>query len=226
MFTKKTFTFLRDLEKNNNRDWFEANKHHYEEFVREPSLAYIEAMAPHLKKISPHFIASPKKVGGSLMRIYRDVRFSKDKTPYKTNIGIQFRHSAGKDVHAPGFYLHIENSEVFVGAGIWRPDSATVSNVRLHMDENQADWKKITKKLYSKGFELHGESLKKAPRGYDPEHPLLEDLKRKDFIAVQNLKAALVTEKDFVRKSAALFASAGPLVHFICDSNDLDFPAG
>ena len=123
MFTNKTFKFLRDIEKNNNRDWFEANKHHYEEYIREPSLAYIEAMAPYLKKISPHFIASPKKVGGSLMRIYRDVRFGKDKTPYKTNIGIQFRHSAGKDVHAPGFYLHIENNEVFVGAGIWRPDT-------------------------------------------------------------------------------------------------------
>ena len=223
MFTNKTFKFLRDLEKNNNRDWFEANKHHYEEYIREPSLAYIEAMAPYLKKISPHFIASPKKVGGSLMRIYRDVRFGKDKTPYKTNIGIQFRHSAGKDVHAPGFYLHIENNEVFVGAGIWRPDTATINNVRLHMDENQPGWKKLTRQLYEKGFELHGESLKRAPRGYDPEHPLVEDLKRKDFIAIQNLKSTLVTDKDFVKKSAALFASTKPLVQFICDSSDLDF---
>lgn len=223
MFTKKTFKFLRDLEKNNNRDWFEANKHHYEEFVREPSLEYIEAMAPFLKKISTEFIASPKKVGGSLMRIYRDVRFSKDKTPYKTNIGIQFRHSAGKDVHAPGFYLHIENKEVFVGAGIWRPDTDTINNVRLYMDENQSGWKKLSKQLYGNGFELHGESLKKAPRGYDPAHPLVDDLKRKDFIAVQNLKSELVTEKDFVKKSAALFASTKPLVKFICESNDLDF---
>lgn len=157
------------------------------------------------------------------MRIYRDVRFSKDKTPYKTNIGIQFRHSAGKDVHAPGFYLHIENSEVFVAAGIWRPDSATVNNMRLHIDENQSGWKKITRQLDSKGFELQGESLKKAPRGYDPEHPLVDDLKRKDFIAVQNLKSALVTDSDFVKKSGALFASTKSLVQFICDSNDLDF---
>lgn len=223
MFTKKTFKFLRDLEKNNNRDWFEANKHHYEEFVREPALAYIEAMAPHLKKISPHFIASPKKVGGSLMRVYRDVRFSKDKTPYKTNIGIQFRHAAGKDVHAPGFYLHIESREVFVAGGIWHPDSPTVGNVRLHMDENRTEWKKLSKQLTTKGFALHGDSLKKAPRGYDPEHPLIDDLKRKDFIAVQNVNAATVIEKDFVKKSAALFASTRPLIRFICESNDLDF---
>ncbi len=223
MFTRKTFKFLRDLEKNNNRDWFEANKHHYEEYVREPALAYIEAMAPYLKKISPHFIASPKKVGGSLMRVYRDVRFSKDKTPYKTNIGIQFRHSAGKDVHAPGFYLHIESSDVFVAGGIWHPDSPTLNNVRLHMDENRSEWKKLSKHLTAKGYELHGDSLKKAPRGYDPEHPLINDLKRKDFIAVQNIKAATVTEKDFVKKSGALFASTRPLIRFICESNDLDF---
>ncbi len=223
MFSKKTFKFLRDLEKNNNRDWFEANKHHYEEYVREPALAYIEAMAPHLGKISQHFVASPKKVGGSLMRVYRDVRFGKDKTPYKTNIGIQFRHVAGKDVHAPGFYLHIESKEVFMGAGIWRPDSSTIGNMRLHMDENQAEWKKIKNQLVKKNFSLHGESLKKAPRGTDPEHPLIEDLRRKDFIAIQPLESSLVLDKDFVKKSATQFAAATPLVRFICEANDLDF---
>jgi len=223
MFTRNTTKFLKELEKNNNRDWFESNKQRYEDHVREPSLAYIEAMAPHLGKISQCFVASPKKVGGSLMRVYRDIRFSKDKTPYKTNIGIQFRHVAGKDVHAPGFYMHIDPGEVFIGAGIWRPDSQTVNNVRLHLDENQAVWKKITKQLTGKGFELHGESLKKAPRGYDPEHPLLEDLKRKDFIAVQNLKLSLVTDKEFVKKSAALFACTKQFVSFICEANDLEF---
>jgi len=223
MFTSKTFKFLRDLEKNNNRDWFEANKHLYEESVREPALEYIESMVPYLNKISPHFIANPKKTGGSLMRVYRDVRFGKDKTPYKTNIGIQFRHAAGKDVHAPGFYLHIENRNVFVAGGIWHPDSATLSNVRLHMDENQTEWKKLSRQMTSKGFELQGDSLKKAPRGYDPEHPLIADLKRKDFMAVQNLKASMVTDKDFVKKSAALFAATKPLIRLICESNDLDF---
>ena len=223
MFTRNTFRFLKEIRTNNNRDWFELNKPRYEEHVREPALAYIDAMAPYLGKISPHFIASPKKVGGSLMRIYRDVRFGKDKTPYKTNIGIQFRHSAGKDVHAPGFYLHVESNDVFVGAGIWRPDSPTVNNMRLHIDENRASWKRMTNQLNKKGFELQGESLKKAPRGYDPEHPLLVDLKRKDFIVVQNLKASLVTDKEFVKKSAALFTSTKSFVQFICEANDLDF---
>lgn len=223
MFSKATLKFLRELEKNNNRDWFEANKHRYESDVREPALAYIEAMAPRLAKISGSFIASPKKSGGSLMRVYRDIRFSKDKTPYKTNIGIQFRHTAGKDVHAPGFYFHIEPKEVFIGAGIWRPDSTTVKHMRMHIDDNQSEWKKITNALTKKGFELHGEKLKKPPRGFDAEHPLLEDLKRKDFIAVQNLKHTVVTDKDVVKQTAAMFTAAKPLVKFICEACDLDY---
>jgi uncharacterized protein (TIGR02453 family) len=223
MFTRDTVRFLRELEKNNNRDWFEANKHRYESDVREPALAYIEAMAPPLAKISSAFVASPKKVGGSLMRVYRDIRFSKDKTPYKTNIGIQFRHVAGKDVHAPGFYLHIEPASVFMGAGIWRPDSTTVNNMRMHMDDNQAEWKRIVSALKRRGFELHGESLKKPPRGYPADHPLIEDLKRKDFIATQDIKIAEVSKKDFVKHTAGLFASCKNFVRFICEANDLDY---
>ena len=223
MFKKSTARFLRELEKNNNREWFELNKQRYEDDVREPALAYIEAMAPHLAKISDCFVASPKKVGGSLMRVYRDMRFSKDKKPYKTNIGIQFRHKAGKDVHAPGFYLHIEPSQVFVGAGIWRPDNATINNMRLQMDGNQAEWKKITRGLTSKGFGLYGESLKKPPRGFDADHPLLDDLKRKDYIATQDMKLSMISQADFVKQSAKLFASTKPLIRFICEANDLDF---
>ncbi|OED35548.1 TIGR02453 family protein [Chromatiales bacterium (ex Bugula neritina AB1)] len=223
MFKKSTIKFLRELEKNNNRDWFEANKHRYESDVREPALAYIEAMAPQLAKISGGFVASPKKVGGSLMRVYRDVRFSKDKTPYKTNIGIQFRHVAGKDVHAPGFYMHIEPADVFLAAGIWRPDSPTLQNVRMQLDENPAAWKKIRSAVERSGYTLQGESLKRPPRGYSDDHPLLEDLKRKDFIAVQNLSVSSVSQSDFVSTTAKLFAKSKPLVKFICEANDLEF---
>ena len=102
MFTKSTFSFLDELAASNNRAWFEENKSRYESLVREPALAFIEAMEPALRKFAPNLRAEPRKVGGSLMRVFRDTRFSRDKTPYKTNIGIQFRHSLGKDVHAPG----------------------------------------------------------------------------------------------------------------------------
>jgi len=155
--------------------------------------------------------------------VYRDVRFSSDKTPYKTNIGIQFRHAAGKDVHAPGFYLHIDTKEVFLAAGIWRPDNPTLAQMRMHMDDNQGPWKKMTKALGTKGFAFGGESLKRPPRGFDAEHPLVEDLKRKDFIVAQNLKAATISEKDFVAQTAKLFTGSKPLVRFICEACDLDF---
>lgn len=223
MFTEQTLEFLNALSANNNRDWFEANKHRYDSDVREPALAYIEAMAPHLAKVSDSFLAVPKKVGGSLMRVYRDVRFSRDKTPYKTNIGIQFRHSAGKDVHAPGFYLHIDPTEVFVAAGIWRPDNPTLQQMRMLIDEDQARWRTLSRKLDRHGYRLSGESLKRPPKGYDKDHALIDDLKRKDFIAVMNLDHEAVPKKDFVKVTARHFAAASQLVEFICHASDLDY---
>ncbi len=112
-------TFLKQLKKNNNREWFQKNKDSYEHDVRGPLLKFIEVFGPRLKKISPHFVADPRKTGGSLFRIYRDTRFSRDKRPYKTHAGVQFRHERASEVHAPGFYLHIEPEQAFVGVGIW-----------------------------------------------------------------------------------------------------------
>ncbi|MDP1732873.1 MAG: TIGR02453 family protein [Sulfuritalea sp.] len=104
MFSKATFRFLDELAANNDRGWFEANKPRYEELVREPALDFITAMAEPLAKFAPHFRAEPRKMGGSLMRVFRDTRFARDKSPYKTNIGIQFRHELGKDVLSPPLF--------------------------------------------------------------------------------------------------------------------------
>ena len=121
-FPPETLKFLKQLERNNNREWFAANKSRYEEAVLEPALDFIATMDPKIQALSDHFVAIPKRVGGSLMRVYRDTRFGKDKTPYKTNIGIQFRHEYAKYVHAPGYYLHIDNTGCFLAAGIWRAE--------------------------------------------------------------------------------------------------------
>lgn len=224
MFNRKTVKFLKELEQNNNREWFADNKLRYEDEVRLPALNYIESMTGPIAKISPFFVVNPKKVGGSLMRVHKDIRFSKDKTPYKTNIGIQFRHARGKDVHAPGFYLHIEPKEVFVAAGIWRPESSTLKNVRTLIDEYPDEWNELSKKITKKaGFEFGGTSLKRPPKGFDKDHPLIEDLKRKDFIAVQNLKISDIYSKDFTKQSAKLFKAVSPLVQFICDADDHSF---
>jgi len=224
MFNRKTISFLKELSQNNNKVWFDKNRQRYEDEVRTPALNYIESMDQHMAKISPHFIVSAKKVGGSLMRVHKDIRFSKDKTPYKTNIGIHFKHARGKDVHAPGFYFHIEPGEVFLGAGIWRPESSTLKNVRTLMDEYPKEWKKLANKLTSKNdFKFGGDSLKRPPKGFDAEHPLIDDLKRKDFIAVSNLKISTVYAKDIDKQTARLFKAAAPLVKFICDADDLPF---
>ena len=128
--TPKLFNFLSELKENNNKEWFESNKARYESDVREPLLRFVTDFGVRLAEVSPHFVADARKSGGSLFRIYRDVRFSKDKTPYKTNAGLQLRHESGKDVHAPGFYLHLQPNEVFIGVGIWHPDNTTLGKIR------------------------------------------------------------------------------------------------
>ena len=224
MFKRKTFDFLKQLAGNNNRDWFNANKERYESDVRAPALEYIEAMALPMSRLSPHIVVSARKSGGSMMRVYRDTRFGKDKTPYKTNIGIQFRHARGKDVHAPGFYLHIEPGACFIAAGIWKPESSTLNAVRRQIDENPKEWKSLTDKVCKKGlFQLQGDSLKRPPKGYPAEHPLIADLKRKDFIGIRKLPVSAVGKSTFVKDSAQLFKTVVPLVSFICEADDLEF---
>ena len=120
-FDRTSIDFLEQLAANNDREWFAQNKARYEEQVLDVALRFIQSMQEPLAQIAPHFTAIPQRVGGSLMRVYRDTRFSKNKLPYKTNIGIQFRHEKAKDVHSPGYYVHIDPERVFVGVGMWRP---------------------------------------------------------------------------------------------------------
>ena len=216
-FSRQTFEFLRELGENNNRDWFNAHKHDYEAAVREPARAFIRAMRPELARFAPHFTADDRKMGGSLMRVYRDVRFSRNKLPYKTNIGIQFRHEQGKDVHAPGFYLHIESHEVFVGAGIWHPDGATLKKIRNYLDAHPTRWRDaLSQKDFAAWFTLRGDALKRPPRGFDADHPLIEDIKRKDFIAIAPLLPELMLEDDLPRLIGGYFEMSMPLMRELC----------
>ena len=223
-FPEETLFFLKNLAENNNRNWFNENKTLYESAVREPALDFIEAMAPELERISPHFRAIPKKVGGSLMRVYQDTRFGHNKTPYKTNIGIQFRHELGKDVHAPGFYVHIENGSCFIGVGIWRPDSKALSQLREFIIDNPSAWKKAKNhKPFQSNFQLEGDALKRAPRGYPLDHPLIEDLKRKDFIAVAPFDEAEIGKTGFCRFVAKHFTQADPFMSYLCMALDAQY---
>ncbi len=216
--------FLKQLAKHNNRPWFNDNKQRYENEVRMPALAFIEAMAPTLKRLSPHFRAIPKKVGGSLMRPYRDTRFANDKTPFKTNVGIQFRHELGADVHAPGFYLHIEPGNCFLGAGIWHPEPPVLHAIRDFIVDNPRAWSAATQaKSFARDWALVGESLTRPPRGYAPEHALIADLKRKDFIACLYFDDSEILRADFIPYVAKAYKRAAPLVSYLCMAVEAEF---
>ncbi len=223
-FSQASFDFLSKLDANNNRDWFNRHKQEYEDAVRTPALDFIAAMADDLAAISPHFLASPRKVGGSLMRVYRDVRFGRDKRPFKTNVGIQFRHFMGKDVHAPGFYVHLEPKECFVGVGIWHPDAPALNSIRTSIVENPKAWVKVSReKTFARKFEQAGDSLSNPPRGYAKDHPLMEDIKRKDFIAITPLNEKRVVSTVFKTDVVKSFQTAVPYIEFLCESLELPF---
>jgi uncharacterized protein (TIGR02453 family) len=219
MFTDGTLDFLSELAANNDRAWFEANKHRYESLVREPALAFISAMAPALERFAPHFRAEPRKAGGSLMRVFRDTRFSRDKTPYKTNIGIQFRHELGKDVHAPGFYLHIATDECFLGAGCWHPEPDALGRIRDLLAASPDRWLAVRDaRKFRSAWQLAGDCLSRPPRGYAPDHPAIDDLKRKDFVGIAPLSADEVIGPALVELAAARFAAAAGFMKFLCEA--------
>ena len=217
-------TFLEQLREHNERSWFDAHRARYEGTVREPARAFIRTMAPALAAISPHFRADDRKVGGSLMRVHRDTRFSRSKLPYKTNVGIQFRHEAGRDVHAPGFYVHIEPDDAFLGAGVWRPASDALHRIRSRIDEKPEAWRRVRDgQAFAEHYALGGERLKTMPRGFARDHALAEDLRRKDFIAIHLLPVEAALAPDFADLAAARFADAGEFVHFLCKALDVPF---
>lgn len=222
-FHPRLFRFLAELEFNNEREWFAENRDRYERDVRGPAFAFIRAMGPKLTKISPHLVAADKKVGGSLMRVHRDIRFSKDKQPYKTNVGIQFRHSAGKDVHAPGLYVHLAVEGCFLGAGLWRPERESLAGIRRGIAEDPEAWKRLWKRKGLAQWSLGGEALKRAPRGFDPGHPLIDEIKRTDFIAIHEIDTDEVLDPAFLQRVAARFRATQAFMRFLTRSVGLEF---
>lgn len=210
-FNQKIFTFLKELANNNNKDWFTINKQRYENDVKEPMLQFITDLAPKLSKIDKHYVADPKPSGGSLFRIYRDVRFSKDKSPYKTHLGAHFRHKSGDSASSLGFYLHIEPSACIAGGGIWHPDPQALKKIRNYLASHPAEWKKVR----AAQLKISGNSLVKAPQGFDPEHPFIEDIKRKDFFVMFKLSNKDVSSDTFLERYLEICKQCLPLMRFL-----------
>jgi uncharacterized protein (TIGR02453 family) len=217
-FEPELFDFLRQLKRHNNREWFARNKQRYQQLVVDPAMRFISGFAPHLAKLSAHFVADARPSRGSLFRIYRDTRFSSDKIPYKTHIGIRFSHESGKNAHAPVFYLHLEPDGCFAAAGVWHPDNRALTRIRSAIVNQPEQWKKASRRV-----ELEGDSLSRAPKGFAPDHPLLEDLKRKDFVASVALGEGQICSMRLMAEFTAACRKMTPLVEFTTKALGLKF---
>jgi uncharacterized protein (TIGR02453 family) len=211
--TPRTFAFFRELALHNDRPWFEANRERYLREVREPLLGFVTAFGAPLAKLSAHMVADPRPVGGSLFRIHRDTRFSRDKTPYKTHAGLSFRHRQHHDVHGPIFYLHLQPGMVFSAAGIWRPPPETLEHIRQALVARPARWRRIMRACPL--GEHEGDRLKRVPHGYDAAHPLADDLKRLSFTTSTRFTEREACAPDFLDRFARACRQATPLMEFL-----------
>jgi len=190
--------------------------------VRDLMLRFIADFGPRLWQISRCFVADARPNGRSLFRVHRDVRFAQDKRPYKTNAGAHFRHEAGRDAHAPGFYLPLEAGPAFVASSVSHPDSHALPKIHDAIKAHPQRWQRvISSKAFRATGRLGGDSLKRHPSGYDPEHPLLADLKRKDYIALAHFTEAQACAPDFMDVFTETCRTFAPLTHFLTTALEL-----
>ena len=224
-FPRDFSKFLKDLAKNNEKGWFDENKPRFVASVQEPFLDFMEYLAPRMSKISKSILVVPKKAGGSMQRIYRDTRFSKDKSPYHTHVAAIFRHESGKKQPAPGFYLRVDSKEVLVGAGIWKPEGPAILAIRKAIVDDPKRWARLRKdkKLWEFMGDLQGDALKRPPKGFDPDHEHVEDLKRKDFVGFRSMKLTELGKPGFLTEVESTYKVSKPLMRFLCDALNLPY---
>ena len=221
--TPELFTFLFDLDVHNSTSWMDEHRDRYEAHVKQPLYDLCDALAEPLHaRVSPHLVSIGRIQGGSVFQIHRDTRFSDDKTPYKRNAGAQFRHELGsRDVHAPGMYLHLEPGNCFVGGGMYRPATTALTPIRQRMVDRPDEWREVRDTVLAAGFELGGDRLKTSPRGFDGDHPLIEDLRRTSIVVSRPFTEDDATADDFVDRFVGWCEEASPVMRFVCDAHEL-----
>jgi len=213
-FPTEGLQFLRSLKRNNRREWFNERKQTYEECVREPMHAIVEAIAPELDRFAPDIIASPKV---SLFRIYRDTRFSKDKSPYKTHVAASFPPKGMAKHQGAGLYFHIAPTEFLIGGGLYSPDPKDVPVVRGHIAEHFRQFQSIiSAPRFRKMFgEISGAQLMRVPQGYAKDHPAAHYLRFKQFLATRTLPVTAATTGSFGTTVLETFRTLYPLIRFL-----------
>lgn len=206
--------FFRSLKRNNRREWFQPRKHLFEKHAKEPMLALVAALNEDLVKFAPDFVTEPKK---AIFRIYRDTRFSGDKTPYKTNIAASFSRRGSGRLGAGGFYFSVSSDEIEVAGGIYHPMPETMLVVRGHIAKTYQEMRRILADRKARRLvgDLRGDELTRAPKGFDPEHPALDLIKKKDWILDVTLDAALANTPKLYKEIADRFRAMAPLIEYL-----------
>ena len=215
MISKATYSFLKDLKANNNRDWFQDNKPRYES-ARAEFEEFITKLHAAICKFDDSIGSiDPKK---TIFRIYRDVRFSKNKDPYKTNFGAHIHPGDKQAVHSiAGYYIHIEpGGKSMLAGGAYQPQGPWLKAIRQEIDYNGKEFKKIINaKAFNTYYQLEGEKLKRPPQGYDADHPDIELLKQKSFLAVHYPTDKVVQSPDFLKHCEKAFKALYPFDQFL-----------
>lgn len=217
-FTPQLFRFLSRLKRNNKRDWFQAHREDYEMHVLQPALRFIAEFAAPLSDLSPYLVADARPTRGSLFRIYRDTRFSYDKRPYKTHVAMRFSHR-GKDVHSPGFYLHLEPGGCFAASGLWHPEPPTLLKVRSAIVARPEEWRAVRKLLNWDD----ASKLSRAPRGFPCDHEFVEDLKLRDLGTSVEFTDAQICSPKFMASFVVACRKMSPLAAFLSSAVGLKF---
>lgn len=216
-FTAKTLAFLRALKRNNDRDWFRARKADYEQHVRGPMVTLLDRLGADFRSFAPDLVAEPKV---SLFRIYRDTRFSEDKSPLKTHVGAHFPSRRFPKGKGAGLYVEIAPGWVWMGGGLYMPDSSDLRLVRAAVVEHHRRLRRIvTSKAFTNAVGgLQGAQLTRVPRGFSPDHPAAEYLKFKQFIGGREWPAVFATDDEFYARLLEVFRAVTPLVGFLNDA--------
>ena len=212
-FTPKTLAFLRALKRNNDREWFKARKDEYEAHVRQPMLTLLARLADDFRSFAPELVSDPRV---SLYRIYRDTRFSADKTPLKTHVGAHFPHRLLRKEGA-GLYLEIAPGWVWIGGGLYMPETHQLAAIRAHIANGHRKLRRIveSRAFISTVGELHGERLIRVPRGFSQDHPAAHYLRFRQFLAGRECPSGLASSPRFYAEVLTVFRQVAPLVRFL-----------
>ncbi|MFI5177123.1 MAG: DUF2461 domain-containing protein [Vicinamibacterales bacterium] len=214
-FSPALFAFLRALERHNTREWFAEHRERYVADVEAPVLQFITDLGPRLRTISRAYVADPRRMGGSMFRIYRDTRFSHDKSPFKTWVAARFAHEARRRTDGvPGFYLHLQPKDCYGGGGVYHLETPALTRIREHIVSQPKAWAAVL----ASGVEIEGDRLKRAPAGFDPAHRFVEDLKRKNLYSLAEFSESAVVSADFLDRYVAECERIAPLMRFLTNA--------